>query len=573
MPRLFRKSFLENYTDHDELLVLLPGRSFKFFIPIIATFSFIIMVITCWLFFAQIDIHIKAHGMILPIGGVRESVSLGSGRVVHEYQYINANVESGDPLFDLSDPITAKKYHSETLLFRAVMAKNTLTKEKSEVLFTQKNAILAQKKALSLTKINNLNLLHQELMQVLSQYQAITKQSISEQRADLQQIQVIYRGYIDKLKKLKSQGFASDNTLIPILSKYESLAQSLSQLNEESPRIILSLTKEKKQLEILKDTIDTEKLTYQKTLMQIEQNALTHGVELAALKVKEETSRQKLIDFEYQYWVENHIFSEYDGQLLATKKRVGQIVTKGETLSLLSVKAQQEKQMLIISPNAHKGSIGLMLDGTEFIIPITDISTQKGMRAIQQELTAIPALDSVSIKGNKLTFLFKGNDIQLTELMLTDQTGVPVFAALQLVGENRHANQLINIAILRYEDAKLVQQGNTALIKPLYERTLIGASLAATVSSVSPYALTQIQSYSLIGNSELANKIIGDEPGEIVLLNLNRTQNGDYDWGGRQPLRPITAGVPTTSLVTIDSVAPIDIILPYIARIFIGQDA
>ena len=66
----------------------------------------------------------------------------------------------------------------------------------------------------------------------------------------------------------------------------------------------------------------------------------------------------------------------------------------------------------------------------------------------------------------------------------------------------------------------------------------------------------------------MANKIIGNQTGVIVLVALNKNDSGEYDWGETQPVRPISAGVPTNTLITIESVPPILVVIPYVTRIF-----
>ncbi|WP_133407813.1 hypothetical protein [Parashewanella tropica] len=572
MARLFRKSFIDQYEKHQSLSVILPERAFRFFKPIAYLFCGFMTVLVLWVLFARIEVHVKAKGMILPIGGIRESVSLGEGRVIESFEYDDGNIESGDPLLTLSDPIAEKEYQSAMTLYQAQFDVIKAEEKKAQAKYDEQVNLYQQKIANSKDKIDRLKELKHTFEAVLKSYKLVGKSSLKDSKAELAKTKQMYKRYINKLKALQSKGYSSESTLIPLLSKYESLAQSLSTLEEAKPKLNLNITRQEQQIATLNDDITQQYLEIQTDLNAIEQEKFEHENALNKIALKQKKAAQALIKLEHKNWVQQNIFTEYDGKLIDTKKRVGQIVAKGETITLLSVKVQKKKKMLIVSPHARHGTFDFKVNKQLSSLFVEGENHRALLNDLKQQLEDIDGLTNVKVKGDSVVFEFNEQKILIENYQLHSDNNIPVFSSLETVGENWTDDQLVNIAILRYQDAKLVNEGDKALIQPLFEKAIIGAKLSAEIQSISPFALTKVQSYSLVGDKDLASKIIGNVPGEVVILSLDKTAKGAYDWGGRKPVRPISPGVPTSAVITIDELAPIEVIIPYVARIFIGKD-
>ncbi|RLV59060.1 hypothetical protein D5018_14005 [Parashewanella curva] len=571
MARLFRKTFIDQYEKHQTLSLILPERAFRFFKPIAYLFCGFMLVLVLWMLFARIEVHVKAKGMILPIGGIRESVSLGDGRVVKSFDYENGDIESGDPILILSDPIAENAYLSAMTLYQSELEVIKAEEKKAQAKYDEQLKLYQQKITNSKDKISRLKDLKATFEDVLVSYKRVGKSSLKDSKVELAKTKQTYKRYISKLKALQSKGYSSERTLIPLLSKYEELAQSLSTLEEAKPKLNLNITQQEQQIATIDDDITQQYLEIQTDLNTIEQGKFERQASVNKIALKQQKAVQALIKLEHKNWVQQNIFTEYDGKLIDTKKRVGQVVSKGETITLLSVKVQKKKKMLIVSPRARYGHFDFKINRKLTSVYVEGANQGALLDDLKKQLAALDDLSNVKIKGDSVVFEFNENQVSLKHYQLHSENDIPVFSSLETVGENWTNDQLVNIAILRYQDAKLVNKGDTALIQPLYEKAIIGAKLSAKIQSISPFALTKVQSYSLVGDKDLASKIIGDVPGEVVILSLDKTATGAYDWGGRKPVRPISPGVPTSAIITIDELAPIEVIIPYIARIFIGR--
>ncbi len=571
MPRLFRKHFLDHYERQQSLEYHLPERYFPFYLPAVFLISAVLLVIICWLFFAKVEVHVKAKGMILPVGGVIENISVGEGRIIKVFDYPGGVIEAGDPLFTLSNPISAQKYRAKADIYQAQQKQLASSAKKIRNDYDKRVEILNKQKARVSEKITHLTQLSDKFQGVIDKYEKVVSESVRLQEVDLKKIKATYQLYLQKLKALEKKGFTSEISVISVLTQYESLSQNLADLQQQVPQLNLSVTKEWQALLNLEDELTKEQINFHKNLADFSKFDLELDEKLSALEVKRQQARQELISLEHRNWIEANIFTEYDGRLLERKKRAGQILLKGESASLISLSKQRKKHLLIVSEQAKKGELLFVIDDQHYRFAVSDLKSLSFLRQLRQELAAHEKINNVEIKGSTVAFEFLGKHIFLRKYRLSDQHDIPVFASLQHIGDNRADSDLVNIAIVRYEDAKLVSRGNRALIKPAYEKHLIGAQLRGAVEKVSPYALTQIQSYSLIGNSDLANRIIGNKNGVIVLLELKKNAMGKYDWGGKAPVRPISAGVPTDTLITIEKVPPILVVIPYIAKLFTGN--
>ena len=571
MSRLFRKNFLDQYEQQQSLEYHLPERRFPFYLPAVLLLTAILLVIICWLMFARVEVHVKAKGMILPIGGVIENIAIGEGRIIKVFNYPEGIIEAGDPLFTLSNPVSAQKYQAKVNIYQA-QSKHIISRSKKYRNHYDKQKELLNKQKDQISKqVTHLASLLDKFQTAINKYENVISASVRLQEVDLKKIKSTYQRYLQKLKELEKKGFTSEISVISVLTQYESLSQNLATIQQQVPELSLTVTKEWQTLLNLENELTKEQINFHKNLADFSKLDLELDEQLAMLEVRHQEIKQELISLEHQNWIAANIFTEYDGQLLERKKRVGQILQRGERASLISLSQQREKHLLIISQQVMKGKLLFIIDDKPHTFTVSDSHSLTPLQQLQQALAAHENIYNVVIKGSAVSFELLGSRIALKQYDLVNQHDIPVFASLQHIGENRANSDLVNIAIVRYEDAKLVSQGNQALIKPAYEKHLIGAQLRGQVKKVSPYALTQIQSYALIGNADLANKIIGNKNGVIVLLELNKNTKGKYDWGNKTPTRPISAGVPTETLITIEKVPPILVIIPYISKLFISD--
>jgi HlyD family secretion protein len=87
------------------------------------------------------------------------------------------------------------------------------------------------------------------------------------------------------------------------------------------------------------------------------------------------------------------------------------------------------------------------------------------------------------------------------------------------------------------------------------------------VLSVSAFPVTKEGAALLLGNSEIAQRLLKDEPQMEVVAELEKDSStySGYKWSSSiGPQLPITAGTTTSGRVTVEMRAPITYILPFL---------
>ncbi|MEA5551023.1 NHLP bacteriocin system secretion protein [Anabaena cylindrica UHCC 0172] len=115
-------------------------------------------------------------------------------------------------------------------------------------------------------------------------------------------------------------------------------------------------------------------------------------------------------------------------------------------------------------------------------------------------------------------------------------------------------------------DGKQIQPGMKILVTPdTIKRERFG-SIVGEVVAVSPLPITREGATSVVGNSEVVNKLIGSEGSKIEImakLNLNPSTVSGYQWSSSNgPNTKLTLGTTVTAKVTVEETAPITFLLP-----------
>ena len=127
-------------------------------------------------------------------------------------------------------------------------------------------------------------------------------------------------------------------------------------------------------------------------------------------------------------------------------------------------------------------------------------------------------------------------------------------------------NQMMSVAYFRVEDGKKIQQGMPILVTPdTVQRTRFGG-IVGKIVDVSSFPVTSEGANSVLGNSEVVEKLMAEGGGKIeaiAQLKLDPKSFSGYQWsssGG--PQLEITPGTTTMVRVTVEQRSPITWILP-----------
>lgn len=282
-----------------------------------------------------------------------------------------------------------------------------------------------------------------------------------------------------------------------------------------------------------------------------------------------------MLDAERKLWLSSNIFSPYDGKLVATKKAPGQIVQMGEPVSLLGMVPQYRKKLLIVSPEAKRGEI-VFGRGSRRVSVAYTLDPHRFHDAVQAAISVlVPDVQaSVHVKGNRIMIaaingpLANLEELSLIESNLFDIQNVPVFAVLFTIGDEWVNQDLSIIALVNPLDAKRVKVGHRALVKPGFEKSLVGTQVMAQVKHVGDYVTTSIEAQALVGSQEIAQFLSGENGGVAIQLEFQKDLYGNYLLDGERLSRPLSVGTMAEVKVHVETTSPIEVLLPFYVDIF-----
>jgi HlyD family secretion protein len=130
-------------------------------------------------------------------------------------------------------------------------------------------------------------------------------------------------------------------------------------------------------------------------------------------------------------------------------------------------------------------------------------------------------------------------------------------------------SRLISLAYFPIQAGKRIRAGMTIYVTPdTVERERFG-SMLGTVTSVSPFPVTKAGAASLVGNAEVADALIAQDPAIEVTADLvqDASTPSGYRWSSQGPALQITSGTTAVGRVVIEQRAPITYLLPLLREL------
>lgn len=148
---------------------------------------------------------------------------------------------------------------------------------------------------------------------------------------------------------------------------------------------------------------------------------------------------------------------------------------------------------------------------------------------------------------------------------------IPMFTEAKglLLTPAANPNQLISISYFPIGEGKQIQPGDRILIIPDTINIQEFGGLEATVTEVSPTAVTEQAALNRTsGNQELAQLVYTPASIEVVAqLTPDPSTPTGYKWSMSQgPKTKLPGGIPTTSQVLLQEKAPITYVFPFLGR-------
>lgn len=577
MSRLFRKSFLLSLRDEtDDLTFVSPQRHVQLFWPTVFLVTLAFALLTAWLFTARLSVTVEARGVVMPLGGVREVAALGRGIVMSAKE--NGSVAAGQIIATLVDPTATAEYDSQRTNYQLVAAFVESQNAATENSYVSKTKELNLRLDGTRANIARLRSISSAFDTAREQRAATEVEMLRSQEKSASEVKKIYDGMQEGSSELLEKGFTSKRDYVQLKQGQASLLQTLSQISIDKARGSVEMQQLRRETSEIVNQIASQTAEEEATLGALDEARSKRDNDIDSMKIKENETRSQLLDAERKLWLNSNIVAPYDGELLALKKGLGQAVSQGESVALVSMVPQTPKSMLVFSPRAKRGSIVLSHNGRQVTVDFD--RQQQGFAdrltgALEKLVpnTAFKATyagDDILIEAPGQSDILK--QIDLRDVDLTDSDGVPVFAMLFPVGDNWAAQDLTMVVLVRPEDAKRVKVGDYVLVKPDFEKSLIGAQIEAHVTQVSSYVATTIESQALIGSAEVARSLASNQQGipqgVAAVLRFDKDANGQLKIHGTSLARTLTSGSTAIAHIRVDQASPIAVLLPFYADVF-----
>jgi multidrug efflux pump subunit AcrA (membrane-fusion protein) len=576
MPRLFRADILSNLNNQaDDLSIIIPDRHISHFWPVVFVVSLGMVFIFSWFLTAGVAVTVESPGILLHLGGIREIVSTSEGVVIYRRALDNDNVQSGDIILKTSYPALIKVHGDDRRQY--LLQKEILVLEKKSNIQNNNNKNKALEKKISSAQesLASLIKLKNTLEKAVLKHQKKETSLLSSQQADAEFIAELYQKMESNLQILFDENLISDYDYANLESHRVSSLHSLSAINLDISSSRLNDLEFEKEINRLQSSINQEVAKEIELKRAHEEAFYEVALQKKDINLKMMTARDELLRGESMLWYKLNVFSPYDGQIISVKKAPGQYINKGESVALLNITSQKKKLFLIISPRADSGYFEFGFKGKVATVPF-----QKDSVALAENLALalseiMPAQDiNIRVADGKVVIRSPNggfNSLQhltLRNAALKDNDGVPAFSDLIVMGADWSEKGLTAIATLSPKDGRRVKVGDSVLIKPDNEKSLVGTQVRAHVYKVSNYVATAIQAQAIVGSEELSQTLMGEGGRILAFLELDRKPNGELILDGDVLNRPLTAGTITTNYIVVNVESPINIVLPFYADLF-----
>lgn len=573
MTRLFRASFLKGLRDENEELALYSRHShLNLFWPTVLTIGISLLGISVWLIAAKIPVTVEARGVLLRVGGVREIVAFGQGAVSDRVYGPGEGVRAGDVLFGLSSPDAAGAYLDARRAFLSEML--MIDSEKGSVVtqFESREKELTMRLDGLRTRVAELRKVSVALKGAVEKNEFVEKGALSSQRVAIEDVKRAYDELERGASVLKDRGFISKQGYAQIVQNRVSSIGSLGDVLTGLSKLNVASQKTQREIVDLDNEVSSAEADMQSVVGTIADERNRLKTELQRLDLQLEVGRNRLLDAERRMWFRQTVITPFDGEIISLRKAPGQSVVGGEAVALVSLVPQHRCLLLVLSPRAKKGSITFAYKDRQARVIFKETGDDFA-RLLTSELRKVVEDDGIEVRviGNRSVISMVGNglgpleSLRLIGVDLVDEDGVAVFGALEHLGDEWDGGDLEMAVLLNPRDAKKVRAGQVALIKPDFERSLIGSQVRATVIRASDYIVTAMEMQSLLGSEELTRAMSATGgAGVVAILSLDRLRGGELSVDGGELSRPLSVGTLGRARVEIEHTSPIRVLFSFL---------
>lgn len=259
----------------------------------------------------------------------------------------------------------------------------------------------------------------------------------------------------------------------------------------------------------------------------------------------------------------------WQSELIATKLSLAELNVKAQELDMAEILAQEEfdSQLdLIKDLHIKQNELGLRE------MAVTRRLREDELTNTSDRETILRKIDELATQLENESRVLSVNAGRILEITASPGQLVTIGERLGKMEIEDQSAKLMTLAYFRVKDGKKIQPGDRIRTSPsTVEHERFGL-LLGTVVSVSDYPVTTKAAAHQIGDLETARALLGGETRIEVVANLERDGSRLVWTSGTGPEDfPITAGTTAEVRVTIEEIAPIVLVLPFLKSLMGGQ--
>jgi HlyD family secretion protein len=256
-------------------------------------------------------------------------------------------------------------------------------------------------------------------------------------------------------------------------------------------------------------------------------------------------------------------------QLIAARLGLAELDVKAQELELAEIVAQEEydaKQDLIKDLHIKLNELGLRE------MAVTRRLREDELENTSDRETILRRIDELATQLENESRVLSVNAGRILEITASPGQLVTIGERLGKMEIEDRSAELMTLAYFRVKDGKKIQAGDRLRTSPSTVEQERYGLLLGTVVSVSDYPVTTKAAAHQIGDLETARTLLGGETRIEVVANLER-EGSELVWtSGTGPEGfTVTAGTTAEVRVTIEEIAPIVLVLPFLKSLMGGR--
>lgn len=529
---LFRKESLERLSSPEQLDELMQVVSPRAWLPL-TTIGALIVVALIWSIFGKIPINLSGTGVLIQPRRVVQLQSLTQGQVLELYIKSNSSVKKGQLIATIDQSALRKQLQQQQEKLVQLQGQNRQTTQlQRERMALEKQNLIEQRMNLekSLQREQISLDLRQKNLDSLVTLRKNSQKSLDEYPKTAQDIE----------EKTWQALQAKENSLNSQIQQYEELLPKLKQRSLNMKNLL------DKNL-ITEDIYLTAERDYYNSLTQkseIETQLKQLRLDRANTQERRLQTRDRIRELEGQIKDTDVKILNVEREYRQSLNMIDDLKTKIQGIQVEEAKInQQEKESLI--------------DKTNNIAEV-----KRGIAELQK---------TIEDKSK----IFSPYDGKVLEVAIVTGQVLSAGSRIASLETKKTDSPLVSIAYFPDKDGKQIKKGMQVQVTPSMVKRERYGGILGEVTEVSLFPVTTEDIATLVGNTELAQSLSGQQPRIQVIAKLEKdTTNriNGYKWSSSLgPAITISGGTTTQIRIKVGERRPISYVIP-ILRSLTGFD-